>query len=175
MLLTVSLSYFLTDTCILLIFTRLYLLDCMFLDTISQPTLILDERRCKANIQRLCQKAREQGVVLRPHFKTHQSRMIGQWFREEGIDQITVSSVGMAQYFADAGWQDITIAFPVNIRQMQEIKDLAARVKLGLLVLDPDTIDFLGSNLSVPVSIWMKIDVGTHRTGIRPEEYPAWK
>jgi len=96
--------------------------------------------------------------------------MIGQWFREEGIDQITVSSVGMAKYFADAGWEDITIAFPVNIRQVQEIKELAARVKLGLLVLDPDTIDFLGSNLSVPVSIWMKIDVGTHRTGIRPEE-----
>jgi D-serine deaminase-like pyridoxal phosphate-dependent protein len=142
----------------------------MFFDTIVQPTLILDEIRCKANIQRLCQKAREQGVVLRPHFKTHQSKAIGQWFREEGIDRITVSSVGMAKYFADAGWKDITIAFPVNIRQVEEIKDLASRIMLGLLVLDKEAVDFLGKHLHVPVSVWIKIDVGTHRTGILPED-----
>lgn len=144
----------------------------MFLDTITHPTLILDEVRCKANIHRLCQKTREQGVTLRPHFKTHQSEMIGRWFSDEGIDKITVSSLGMARYFAERGWQDITVAFPVNIRQMGEIRELASKVALGLLVLDVDTIDFLGKNLEQSVSIWIKIDVGTHRTGIAPEETP---
>ncbi len=142
----------------------------MFIDTISQPSLLLDEMRCKANIHRLCQKAREQGVTLRPHFKTHQSKMIGRWFNDEGIDQITVSSIGMAKYFAAAGWEDITVAFPVNILQVEEIKELASEVNLGLVVLDTSSIDFLGTNLEVPLSIWIKIDVGTHRTGIRPEE-----
>lgn len=142
----------------------------MYLDTITQPTLILDEMRCKANIHRLCQKARTQGVTLRPHFKTHQSVKVGQWFSDEGIDKITVSSLGMADYFAGAGWKDITVAFPVNVRQMELINELASRVVLGLVVLDVDAIDFLGGNLEHPASIWIKIDVGTHRTGIAPEE-----
>ncbi len=142
----------------------------MIYDTLTQPILILDEARCKANIHRMCRKANEQGVVLRPHFKTHQSKIVGRWFRDLGIDKITVSSVGMARYFADDGWQDITIAFPVNVRQIDEIKALSAQVRIGLLVLDADTLDILGKNLNDPVSIWIKIDVGTHRTGIDPAQ-----
>jgi len=140
----------------------------MLFDDLTQPTLLLDEQRCQANILRMCQKAADQHVLLRPHFKTHQSRMVGQWFRELGINQITVSSVGMARYFADDGWTDITIAFPVNIRQLAEISELASKVRLGLLVLDVDTIDVLGKNLHHSISTWIKIDVGTHRTGIQP-------
>ena len=140
----------------------------MIFDTLTQPTLILDEERCKTNIHRMCRKANEQGVVLRPHFKTHQSRIIGRWFRDEGIHKITVSSVGMARYYTEDGWKDITIAFPVNVRQINEIRELSAQIRLGLIVLDADTVDTLGKNLNHPVSIWIKIDVGTHRTGIDP-------
>ncbi len=142
----------------------------MIYDTLTQPTLILDEKRCKANIHRMCRKANEQGVVLRPHFKTHQSKIIGRWFRDAGVHKITVSSVGMARYFAEDEWKDITIAFPVNVRQINEIRELSAQVMIGLLVLDADTIDLLGRNLNHPVSIWIKIDVGTHRTGIDPAQ-----
>lgn len=140
----------------------------MDLDSIRKPSLLLDPHRCKANIQRLVEKTRVQDVSLRPHFKTHQSRLVGKWFREEGIDKITVTSVDMANFFADDGWKDITIAFPVNIRQIEEINELSAKVRLGLVVLDIDTIDILGHRLSHPVDVWIKIDVGTHRTGIAP-------
>jgi hypothetical protein len=40
----------------------------------------------------------------------------------------------MARFFADHGWQDITIAFPVNVRQLPALDSLAGRVRLGLLV-----------------------------------------
>lgn len=142
----------------------------MIYDTLTQPTLILDEQRCKSNILRMCQKATEQNVVLRPHFKTHQSKIIGRWFRDLGIDKITVSSVGMASYFVEDGWKDITIAFPVNVRQIDEIRSLSVQAKLGLLVLEADSIDVLGNNLNQEVGIWIKMDVGTHRTGIDPSQ-----
>jgi len=142
----------------------------MLLDTINQPTLIMDEQRCKSNILQICQKASEQDVVLRPHFKTHQSHLVGSWFRDLGVDKITVSSVGMASYFEEDGWRDITIAFPVNIRQIDEIRSLSLQARLGLLVLDADAIDVLGSNLDKEVAIWIKMDVGTHRTGIDPSQ-----
>jgi D-serine deaminase-like pyridoxal phosphate-dependent protein len=142
----------------------------MELSLITKPTLILDPQRCQKNILRMIAKARNQNIILRPHFKTHQSLEIGHWFSDQGIDKMTVSSVGMANYFAKAGWKDITIAFPVNIRQLEEIKSLSAQLKLGLLVVDAETVDVLGKQLKSPVSIWIKVDVGTHRTGLGPEQ-----
>ncbi len=139
-------------------------------DHILQPTLLVDPQRCKANIRKMTEKALATGFDLRPHFKTHQSHVIGSWFRDEGISKITVSSIGMASFFAMNEWNDITIAFPVNIRQIEELNELSTRARLGLLVEDPDTIDFLGKNLTNAAGIWIKIDVGTHRTGIAPDD-----
>ena len=64
---------------------------------------------------------------------------VGEWFRAYGVARITVSSLEMAAYFADAGWDDITVAIPVNVREMETINALAQRVKLGLLVEHPAT------------------------------------
>ncbi len=138
----------------------------MDLSSIAKPTLLLDKDKCKRNILRMTGKASDQRIELRPHFKTHQSSQIGEWFREKGSNKITVSSVGMAQYFVQAGWKDITIAFPLNIREIESIKSLSLNCKLGLMVLDPTTVDTLGKNTSHPIALWIKINVGTHRTGI---------
>ena len=78
------------------------------------PTLLLDERRCRRNIAVMSIRAKRRGVRFRPHFKTHQSRAVGQWFRDEGVSAITVSSLAMARYFSGAGWREITVAFPFN-------------------------------------------------------------
>jgi D-serine deaminase-like pyridoxal phosphate-dependent protein len=102
----------------------------------------LDKTRALRNIERMAKKARSSGVRFRPHFKTHQSAQIGEWFKDHGVETITVSSVEMAVYFADHGWQDVTIAFPVNWREIDSINTLAARLRLHLLV---DSFDFLCS------------------------------
>ena len=81
---------------------------------IIKPTLLVDERKSRENIRRMVQRARNAGVSFRPHMKTHQSNEVGEWFRDEGVDRIAVSSVDMAKYFANGGWKDITIAFPFN-------------------------------------------------------------
>lgn len=140
----------------------------MHLEAIQTPKLLLDPTRTLRNIHNLVHKTQLQGVTFRPHFKTHQSHEVGRWFREAGVDRITVSSVGMAQYFAADEWEDITIAFPVNIRQVVAIQELASRIRLGLLVLDPVTITALGQSLTHPVTLWIKVDIGTHRTGLDP-------
>jgi D-serine deaminase-like pyridoxal phosphate-dependent protein len=133
---------------------------------IQKPTLLLDEQRAWRNIQRMAEKAHAQGIRLRPHFKTHQSAEIGEWFRQQGVNAITVSSVDMAQYFARHGWDDITIAFPANLRQMEGINDLARAIRLGVLVDSVATAAALRERLSAPVDVWIEIDEGTGRTGI---------
>lgn len=135
--------------------------------SILKPTLLLDEDTARANIRRMARKAASAGVSFRPHFKTHQSVEIGAWFRAEGVEAITVSSLDMAVYFADqGGWQDITLAFSANLRQIAGMDALAARIHLGLLAESVDTIAALGEGLSHPVDLWLKIDSGAGRTGL---------
>lgn len=142
----------------------------MLLPDIQTPTLLLDEVVCRRNIARMRAKAYAYGLRFRPHFKTHQSRRIGSWFREEGVKAITVSSVGMAQYFADDGWDDIIIAFPVNLREAAAIDALAGRVSLGVLVESPSVAARLNAELHAPVDIWLKIDTGYGRSGVAYDE-----
>lgn len=140
---------------------------------IKKPTLLVDRRKAQANIGRMLKKASDHVALLRPHFKTHQSVEVGQWFREMGVDRIAVSSFSMAQQFAKADWKDILIAFPVNLREMEEINRLANSVRLGLTVSAHGVMPLLADHLQAPVDLWLKIDVGTHRTGFDPEDLDA--
>jgi D-serine deaminase-like pyridoxal phosphate-dependent protein len=135
-------------------------------DRIDQPMLLLNEVTARNNIQRMVEKVSRAGVRFRPHFKTHQSAEIGAWFREFGVERITVSSVEMAEYFAANGWQDILIAFSLNIRQLERIRALAGKVKLGLLVENLEAINALTQTPHFAADIWVKIDAGAHRTGV---------
>ena len=116
---------------------------------VKRPTLLIDKRRCLSNIQRMVNKSKRSNTLLRPHFKTHQSPQVAEWFRAYGISKITVSSVEMAALFASHGWNDITIAFPVNMLELPAIKDLANSIHLNLLLESPEIIKTL--NLRRPI------------------------
>ena len=100
---------------------------------ITRPTLLLDVKKCKSNIHRMATKARENNLMFRPHFKTHQSAEISEWIRNEGVTGCTVSSMKMAEYFGNHGWDDVLIAFPVNILESQKMNELGKQEKLQLL------------------------------------------
>lgn len=138
---------------------------------IKIPTLLLDKQKAIRNIERMALKARQNGVRLRPHFKTHQSAQVGEWFRACGIDAITVSSVRMARYFANNGWSDIMVAFPANILEIDEINELASRINLHLVAVNQDTVAALAQHLRHPVQLSLKIDTGYRRTGILATNY----
>ena len=133
---------------------------------VEQPTLVVNEARAKKNIKKMAEKAKKSEVLFRPHFKTHQSTTVGEWLREEDVTAITVSSVDMAEYFANNGWKDITIAFPVNIRQLERINKLAKKIDLGLLIESQDIIPYLEEKIKTEVDIWIKIDTAYGRTGM---------
>lgn len=139
---------------------------------IKKPTLLLNSDICRRNIHAMAVKAHERNVIFRPHFKTHQSADIGEWFREEGVTAITVSSVTMAQYFAKHGWKDITIAFPINLLEIEEINELASDIKLHLLLESEETAKFLSRKLTTECGFFIKIDTGYHRTGIEASNIP---
>lgn len=133
---------------------------------ITRPTLVVDKEICLRNIGRMTEKAAKYKLHFRPHFKTHQSAKIGEWFKLFGVDAITVSSVQMAEYFAANGWADITIAISLNILEMEHINRLAATIKLNVLVENKETASVLAEKGSQQLGVYIKIDTGYHRTGI---------
>jgi D-serine deaminase-like pyridoxal phosphate-dependent protein len=133
---------------------------------IDRPTLLVDEAKCRTNIQFMATKVKEKGIGLRPHFKTHQSIEIGRWFRDYGIDRIAVSSVPMAEYFAQDGWNDITIAFPFVLQQASSINKLAEKIKLQLTVSSITNAKHLTERVSENVGVFVEIDTGQGRSGI---------
>ena len=133
---------------------------------IVKPTLVLDTDRARRNIHRMAEKARRQGVRLRPHFKTHQSIAIGEWFRQAGVTAITVSSQDMAEYFAGAGWEDITIAFPLNPRQIGAMSALGRSIRLGVLVESVESFAHSHGSLAAPLEVWIEVDEGSGRSGV---------
>lgn len=119
----------------------------------------------------MVEKAKKNNVSLRPHFKTHQSHEIGRWFRNLGVDKITVSSLKMAEYFAEDNWKDITVAFPLNVHEIARINRIAEKATLNLLVVSPETIDWLANGLEHEVNVLIEIDNGYHRTGVDPKDF----
>jgi len=135
-----------------------------------KPTLLIDPEKSKNNLQFMLQKARAHQLAFRPHFKTHQSKKISDWFWYEGLRKITVSSLDMAEYFASYGWLDILVAFPVNINEIEAINKLAGRIKLSLLVENRESVAFLKRHLEHEIDVLIKVDTGHKRTGIHWEE-----
>ncbi|MBU8870936.1 MAG: alanine racemase [Gemmatimonadales bacterium] len=138
---------------------------------ITRPTVIVDEQRARNNIARMAAKARNAKVDFRPHFKTHQSAEIGRWFADESVTRITVSSLAMAEYFASAGWDDITLAFLLNPLEMPRLLELAHELQdrggsLGVTIDSVEAASVLAKSGESPLKVWIKIDTGYGRTGV---------
>ncbi len=133
---------------------------------IHKPTVVIDERQVRRNIERMAEKAKASGVLFRPHFKTHYSEALGAIYRDYAVSAICVSSVTMAQYFADCGWKDITISTPLNVREIRPINELAGTTDLGVLLESVEAARFLVAHCQTRLKAWIEIDVGYHRTGV---------
>ena len=133
---------------------------------LTKPTLLIDQDKVKRNLQWATEKAQNHNLTFRPHFKTHQSKQMSLWFQNTGVDKITVSSPEMGLYFASFGWNDILVAFPVNINEIDTINQLAENVSLSLIVENKEAVSYLREHLKYKVDIYIKIDAGHRRTGI---------
>jgi D-serine deaminase-like pyridoxal phosphate-dependent protein len=138
----------------------------MNLNQLERPVLLVDKSKVLRNVGRMAQKAGESNVILRPHFKTHQSAELAEWLRDFGIHKITVSSLDMAEYFSLSGWNDITLGVPINVHQIPRINALARAINLQVIIDSELAAVRLSEGITVPLNVWIEIDTGDQRTGI---------
>src|SRR5512139_545735 len=80
---------------------------------IETPALVVDVDRLQANIDAMAESVRSRGLELRPHAKTHKSLEIAEMQRRAGASGLTVATLSEAEVFADAGFTDLLLAYPV--------------------------------------------------------------
>ncbi len=141
------------------------------------PAVLVLEEQARRNIRAMAERATAAGVRFRPHFKTHQSAAVGAWFADEGITAITVSSLEMAEYFARHGWNDITLAFLLNPLLWPRLEDLALDLagrggRLGITLDSLPVARQVAERADLPLDVWIKIDTGYGRTGLRWDDTP---
>ena len=106
----------------------------VLLDELPTPSLILDLDRLERNCDRMIRRAAELGVRLRPHMKTAKSADVGRLATRDRAVGVTVSTVAEAQYFAQAGFRDITYAVGIAGHKVGPLaalqRDTGARISL---------------------------------------------
>ncbi|WP_439489386.1 alanine racemase [Algoriphagus sp.] len=142
-----------------------------YLDQISSPTLLLDEKICRANIKRMADKAARHDLKLVPHFKTAQSNQIGDWAKEYNITEVTVSSMKMAEYLSGQGWVNIHIAFPFNPLEIPKLNQIAKKQSISVQLINIATTQMLVDQLEYPVGFFIEIDAGYGRTGVEVSDF----
>ncbi|MCP4204759.1 MAG: DSD1 family PLP-dependent enzyme [bacterium] len=139
---------------------------------LATPALLLDLDKLEANIATMAEKCQRLGVALRPHIKTHKSPRIARMQLESGAQGITVATLFEAERFAEAGFDDITWAFPIPLSRVRQAVELSRKITLRLLVDSAEAIDAL-EQADAALRVLLKIDCGFHRAGVDPESGQA--
>lgn len=142
-----------------------------YLDHITSPTLLLDEKICRANLKRMADKAARHDMKLVPHFKTAQSHQIGVWAKEYGIKAVTASSIKLAEYLCGQGWENIHIAFPFNPLEIPRLNKIAAHQSISVQLINATTAQMLVDQLENKVGFFIEIDAGYGRTGVEVTDF----
>jgi len=150
----------------------------MYVSEIDTPALIVDLDILERNLRRVADYAREHGLRLRPHTKTHKSTRIGRRQLELGAAGLTVAKVSEAEVMLGAGpgdgSGDLLVAYPViGHSKLARLIEVARRTHVTV-ALDSA---FAARQLSdaaraaqVEIGVLAEVDVGLGRVGVAPGE-----
>ncbi|MBB5632426.1 D-serine deaminase-like pyridoxal phosphate-dependent protein [Cryobacterium mesophilum] len=135
------------------------------------PYLAVDLAILERNLERAAADASAHGLALRPHAKTHKIPQIARMQLALGAGGLTLATVSEAEVFADAGIEDIFIAYPVwpSAARAARIRRLSERAALRLGVDSIESALALGAALPRDtVEVLVEVDSGHHRSGVQP-------
>src|SRR5881628_947403 len=134
---------------------------------LETPALLLHLDVVERNLTVMAARARQLGVQLRPHAKTHKCVELGRRELAHGAVGLTVATLVEAETFARAGLRDLTWAFPLDPTHLPHVRRIVDETGATVRVVVDDLATaqaLAGSGLHV----WLKVDCGYHRAGVDP-------
>ncbi|MCP4867266.1 MAG: hypothetical protein GY898_00930 [Proteobacteria bacterium] len=145
----------------------------MSLTTLATPCALVDRDRVDANTAAMAARAGKRGVALRPHVKTHKCAEAAA-LQVRGHDGgITASTLDGAIWFAQRGFDDVTLAVPLApVRAEAAVVASEGMKRLGLLIDSDAAVDAIEAAARARgriVPVQLKVDCGYGRAGVNPE------
>lgn len=144
---------------------------------LATPTVVVDLDALERNVTRMAEAARLHGVGLRPHAKTHKTLEIARLQLKAGAVGLTVAKTSEAEVYADAGFNDVFVAYPVvGADKGRRLLALADRLRLAV---GADSVEGATTLARVfhaegrELDVLLKVDVGLHRVGVAPAVVPT--
>jgi len=141
---------------------------------LDTPSVVVDLDVLEHNVSRMAERARQSGVRLRPHAKTHKIPEIGRLQLAAGASGISLAKTGEAEVFAAAGFEDIFLAYPiVGAEKAKRLLALADRVRLAVGVDGVEGASSVGEVFRAAgrrIDVLLKVDCGFQRVGVAPAE-----
>lgn len=136
------------------------------------PALILDRRRLQANADRMRERVRQLGVMLRPHVKTSKSIDVLRILSGGADIPITVSTLAEARYFFERGVRDILYAVgiaPVKLPQVAQFLRQGCRLRVILDSLEAaEAVQAFGNAEGLTIEALIEVDTDGCRAGVAP-------
>jgi D-serine deaminase-like pyridoxal phosphate-dependent protein len=138
---------------------------------LETPYLAVDRDVLERNLVAMADRARDHSLALRPHAKTHKCVEIARRQVALGAVGLTMATIGEAEVFADVGFTDLFIAYPVwaSGAHGPRLRALADRVALRVGVDSAEGVELLANALAgTEAKVLVEVDSGHHRTGVEP-------
>jgi D-serine deaminase-like pyridoxal phosphate-dependent protein len=134
------------------------------------PAVVVDldvVERNIARVQGLCDAA---GVANRPHIKTHKSPVIASMQRDAGARGITCQKIGEAEVMAEAGHDDILIAYNIlGEEKLGRLGRLLSRTNVTVAADNPTVVAGLPEAAAIAgrdLGVVVECDTGRKRAGV---------
>jgi D-serine deaminase-like pyridoxal phosphate-dependent protein len=147
------------------------------LEEVSTPAVLVDLDILERNVGRMAERARDASVRLRPHAKTHKCVEIARLQRAAGAVGLTLAKTGEAEVFAEAGFDDLFLAYPVvGADKARRLLALSDRIRLAVGVDGLEGARSLAAVFAAAgrrLDVMLEVDTGLGRVGVRPEAAAA--
>lgn len=141
---------------------------------IDTPALLVDLDALEANIAAMAAFARQAGLALRPHAKTHKCVEIARRQLAAGAVGLCCQKVSEAEALLPSGVGDLLVSnHVVGVEKLARLAALARRVRVTTLTADAAHVARLSAAAiarGVTFEVLVEIDAGDDRMGLREQD-----
>lgn len=142
--------------------------------SIETPALVIDLDAFERNLATMAQFAKDAGVRLRPHAKTHKCSDVARRQIALGAVGQCCQKVGEAEALVRGGVMDVLVSNQVvGETKLDRLAILARQARIALCFDHPDQVDAASraaQRAGVTLGGFVEIEVGMQRCGVEPGE-----
>jgi D-serine deaminase-like pyridoxal phosphate-dependent protein len=142
---------------------------------LDTPCLVVHKSILEQNINEMAGYAKQHGITMRPHQKTHKTAEIARMQMDAGATGVTCAKLGEAEVLVNAGVvNDVFLAYQiVGPRKIARLLELMDRAKISVAVDSVAVAQALSEACAAAgktLDVIIEMNTGLNRAGILPGE-----